>query len=118
MAAKKTKWLLAGLRWLIVGPGVGHAQPPDLLNAFERCSDLYSQGHYREALRFTEKALRRETQVFGRDQTSSATPLDNLEMFHRVQGHCAAAEPLYQRPLTISDKSPGFRRSISAGMGR
>ena len=118
MAAKKTKWLLAGLMWLLVGPGVSHAQSPDLLNAFNRCSELYSQGHYREALRFTDKALRRGKQVFGRDHPTTATPLDNLAMFHRVQDRYAAAEPLYQRPLTIRDKSPGLRRSISASMGR
>ena len=118
MAAKKTKWLLAGLMWLLVGPGVSHAQSPDLLNAFIRCSEWYSQGHYREALRFTEKALMREKQVFGRDHTSTAIPLDNLAMFRRVQGRCAAAESLYQRALTIRDKSPGFRRSISTRMGR
>jgi len=118
MAAKKTKWLLAEPMWLLVGPDLSHAQSPDLLNAFIRCSEWYSQGHYREALRFTEKALTREKQVFGRDHTSTAIPLDNLAMFRRVQGRCAAAESLYQRALTIRDKSPGFRRSISTRMGR
>ena len=118
MSPNKAKWLLAGLMWLIVWPGVRHARSPGLLNAFNRCSELYSLCHYREALRFAEKALRREKQVFDRDHPTTATPLDNLAMFYRVQGRYAAAEPLYQHPLTIRDKSFGLRRSVSGRMGR
>ena len=49
MVANRTKWLLAGPMWLTVWPGVSHAQSPDLMNAFNRCSGLYSQGRYAAA---------------------------------------------------------------------
>ena len=49
MAANRTKWLLAGPMWLTVRPGVSHARSTDLLNAFDRCSGLYSQGRYAAA---------------------------------------------------------------------
>ena len=58
MSPNKAKWLLAGLMWLIVWPGVNHAQSPDLMDAFKRYSELNDQGHYREAILYAEKALK------------------------------------------------------------
>ena len=49
MSLNKAKWLLAGLRRLIVWPGATHAQSLGLKAAFNRYSELHAQGRYREA---------------------------------------------------------------------
>ncbi|MCK5273542.1 MAG: tetratricopeptide repeat protein, partial [Alphaproteobacteria bacterium] len=105
MSPNKAKWLLAGLMWLIVWPGVSHAQSPDLMDAFNRYSELYDQGHYREAIPYAEKALKLGEQEFGPDHPATASMLNNVAELHGIQGRYAKAEPLYKRALAIREKA-------------
>ena len=92
MAANKAKWLLAGLAWLIVWPGAVHAQSPDLVDAINRSTELYAQGHYREAIPFAEKALKLSEQEFGPKHPTTATQLNDLALLYHAQGHYAKAD--------------------------
>ncbi len=45
--------------------------------------------------------------ALGPEHPDVATSLNNLAELYRVQGHYAAAEPLYQRSLAIWEKALG-----------
>ncbi len=60
MARAKTSWLLAGLLCLALWPAAAHAQSPELLDAYNRFSELYAEGRYEPLSREEEyRELRR-----------------------------------------------------------
>ncbi len=59
MITHKAGWLLVGLLCLALWPGKSHGQSSELLDAFNRQSELYEQGRYQEALPFAENILAR-----------------------------------------------------------
>ena len=68
--------------------------------------DAYRQGNYAEA----EKqfiAAHEEAENFGSEDLRLATSLNNLAELYDNQGKYAKAEPLYQRSLTIWEKTLG-----------
>ena len=88
-------------------PAAAHGQSPALEEAYNRFVDLYSQGHYEEALPFAEEAVRLSEREFGPDHTSVAQSLNNLAELYRAQGRYEAAEPLFKRALAIAEKALG-----------
>ncbi len=58
MITHKAGWLLIGLLYLALWPGAAHGESPELLDAFNRYSELYEHGRYQKALPFAETALR------------------------------------------------------------
>ena len=105
MARAKTSWLLAGLLCVALWPAATHAQSPDLLDAYERFSELSAEGRYEEALPFAQKALRLGVRKFGPDHPSTAAFLNNLAGLYHAQRRYADAEPLHQRLLAIREKA-------------
>jgi tetratricopeptide (TPR) repeat protein len=80
---------------------MAHSQSAELMDAYNRYSELYTQGRYQEALPFAKKAFELSEEEFGPDNPTIATLLNNLASLYRAQGKYAEAEPLYQRSLTI-----------------
>ena len=107
MITPESRWLLAGLLCLALWPGVTRGQSSELMDAYNRLSDLYAQGRYQEALSFAEKALRLGEHEFGLDHPTTATLLDNLAALYHAQGRYAEAEPLHKRSLAIREKALG-----------
>ena len=46
MTTNKTRWLLVGLLCLALWPGAAHGESPELMDAYNRYSELYAQGRY------------------------------------------------------------------------
>ena len=107
MMRTKTNWLLTGLLCLTLWPAPAHAQSPELLDAYNRFSELDAEGRYHEAIPFAEKAVALVEREFGPDDPNTATLLNNLAELYRVQGKYAEAEPLYQRALAILENALG-----------
>ena len=107
MAKTTTRWLLAGLLWLVLWPSEAYAQSPELLDAAKRSDELYAEGRYQEALPFAEKALGLVEREFGPDHPNTAAFLSNLAEVLQVQGRYAEAKPLCVRALEIWEKVPG-----------
>ena len=66
----------------------------------------YQQGHYDEAQRNFESALK-EAEQFGSDDARLATSLNDLASVYKAQGKYAEAEPLHKRALAIREKALG-----------
>lgn len=58
MTLCKTTWRsLAVLLCVALWPAAANAQSPELVDAFNRFSELYAEGRYEEALPFAKDAL-------------------------------------------------------------
>ena len=68
----------------------------------------YEQGHYAEAEKLFEAALR-EAEKFGLQDPRLATSLNNLALLYDydTQGQYPEAEPLHKRSLAIREKGLG-----------
>ena len=55
MARAKISWLLPGLMCLALWPAGAHAQSPDLMDAFYRNLELYSEGATKRRFRSPRK---------------------------------------------------------------
>ena len=95
MVKSTTRWLLAGLLCVALWPAAARAQSPELMDAYERYSELYAEGRYQEALPFAEKALWLSEREFGPEHPTTAVLVNNLAALYRAQGRYAEAEPLY-----------------------
>ena len=92
---------------LCLAPVVAHAQSREVREAFDKYSELESQGRYEEALPFARKAVELGEKEAGANHPVFATFLNNLAGLHSDLGHYDKAEPLYRRALAIQEKALG-----------
>ena len=107
MIRHKSRWLLVGLVCLALWPAEAHGQSPALDEAYSRFVDLYSQGHYEEALAFAEEAVKLSEQEFGPDHPDVAVRLNGLAEVYRAEGRYDDAERLHKQALAIREKALG-----------
>ena len=74
MMRTKTNWLLTGLLCLTLWPAPAHAQSPELLDTYNRFSELDAEGRYHEAIPFAEKAVALVEREFGPDDPKHRHP--------------------------------------------
>ncbi len=108
MIRHKTRWTLAGLLWLALWASATHGQSPQLMDAFNRVSELFSQGRYHEAIPFAEEALRLSEEELSSDHPFTATQINNLAAVFQGQGRHADSESLHERALAIREKTLGL----------
>ena len=77
------------------------------MDAYNRFSELYAQGRYKDALPFAEEALRLSEEEFGPDHQTTASLSDGLGSLYTALGHYAEAESLFKRALAIREKELG-----------
>ncbi|MHC4094405.1 MAG: tetratricopeptide repeat protein, partial [Planctomycetota bacterium] len=107
MTTNKTRWLLAGLLFLALWPGVARGQSLEFMDAYNQSSELYAQGRYQEALPFAKKALGLSEEEFGPYHLGTASSLNILAALYWAQGDYAEAELLLKRALAILEKALG-----------
>ena len=71
----------------------------------DRVVTLYQQGQYSEATKAAEEALRVAIETLGSDHPQLAAFLNNLAILYQAQCKCSEALPLYERILTINEKT-------------
>jgi CHAT domain-containing protein len=102
--------VIAAIVALAATPGALRAQSDDLATA-ERLNsqvvELYSAGHYREAIPLAQQVLTIYEKVLGPEHPNMAISLNNLALLYWSTGAYAQAEPLYKRALTIYEKVLG-----------
>ena len=96
---------LIAVLWLWPASAVG--QSAELMDAFNRTRELYTQGHYEQAIPFAQKALTLGEQELGPEHSYTSTILNNLALLYSNQGRYAEAEPLHRRSLAIREKTLG-----------
>jgi class 3 adenylate cyclase/tetratricopeptide (TPR) repeat protein len=68
---------------------------------------LYSQGHYSEAIPLAQRALAMQEKALGPHHPTVANLLNNLALLYDHQGRYSEAEPLFKRTLAIREKALG-----------
>src|SRR6516165_4197930 len=81
-------------------PSLALAQGLDEATALEQqVTQLYTHGHFSEALQIAQRALTIRERALGPDHPAVAVSLNNLALVYAAQGRYADAEPLYKRSL-------------------
>ena len=94
------RWMLSVLVALVLWAAAAHSQPPALINAYNRVSELYAQDRHQEALPFAEKALRLGEREFGPNDPATAATLNNVALIYTVLWPYSKAGPYYRRALS------------------
>src|SRR5215468_2886715 len=110
MTSRDRRAVTAWLLWILAFcPVLAVAQPKSWEEYIAAGQNAYQQGHYTEAEKLFEAALK-VAEGFGPRDPSLAKSLNELAAVYYAQGKYAEAEPLYQRALVIWEKVLGPER--------
>ena len=93
------------ISFFILFAAVSHADELEELHI--KVTDLYKQGHYKDAIPLAEQALQIAEKALDPQNTKLATALCDLADLDRVMCNYAAAEHLYKQSLEIREKILG-----------
>ena len=97
--------MLPFLAAMLLWPAAALGQSPELMDAFNRYSDLSAQGKHAEAISFAKEALRLGEKEFGSGDPTTAIIINDLALLYMAQGRYAEAEPLHKRALSIRENA-------------
>ncbi len=92
---------------LSLWPASAVGQSAEVMDAYNRYRELYTQGRYEQAIPFAEKALKLGERELGPKDRDTAPLLNDLALLYKIQGRYGEAEPLYRRALAIDEKTLG-----------
>ncbi len=110
----KTKWWLVGLLCVALWPAPAFAQSEAWERHMAAGTEAYRQGHYAEAEKQIEAALK-DAEWFSPKDPRRAVSLNKLALLYDAQGKYAEAEPLYKRSLAIWEQALGPEHPDVAG---
>ena len=97
--------VLSVLVALVLWPAAALGQSPELLQAYDRSSELYGQGRYQEAILYAQDALRLGERELGPDHPTTATLLNNLAWLLQYKNDKQALEHA-EKAFNLSPEDP------------